>query len=102
MPEKWSKAAELPDYAVLNRAHWTAANAKYTAGRAHDRWAQDHIHWGVFKVREDELKVLPDVRGLDVIELGCGTAYFGAWLKKRGARRVVGVDVTPAQLSLDP
>ena len=99
MPEKGSKAAELPDYAVLNRAHWTAANAKYTAGRAHDRWAQDHIHWGVFKVREDELKVLPDVRGLDVIELGCGTAYFGAWLKKRGARRVVGVDVTPAQLA---
>jgi len=36
---------------------------------------------------------------LDVIELGCGTAYFGAWLKKRGARRVVGVDITPAQLA---
>src|SRR5207253_39114 len=27
-----------------------------------------------------------------------GTAYFGARLKRRGARRVVGVDVTPAQL----
>ena len=42
--------------------------------------------------------MLPDVRGLDVIELGCGTGYFGAWLKRRGARRVVGIDVTPAQL----
>lgn len=42
--------------------------------------------------------MLPDVNGLDVIELGCGTAYFGAWLRKRGGRRVVGVDVTPAQL----
>ena len=42
--------------------------------------------------------MLPDVRGLEVIELGCGTAYFGAWLKKRGASRVVGVDITPAQL----
>jgi len=30
--------------------------------------------------------------------LGCGTAYFGAWLKKHGARRVLGVDITPAQL----
>jgi ubiquinone/menaquinone biosynthesis C-methylase UbiE len=98
MPEKASKPAELPDYAVRNRAHWTTANAKYTAGRARDRWAQDHIHWGVFKVLEDDVQVLPDVRGLDVIELGCGTAYFGAWLKKRGARRVVGVDITPAQL----
>ena len=48
---------------------------------------------------EDALQVLPDVRGLDVIELGCGTAYFGAWLKKLGARRVVGVDITQAQLA---
>jgi SAM-dependent methyltransferase len=47
---------------------------------------------------EREVKVLPDVTGKDVVELGCGTAYFGAWLKRAGARRVVGVDVTPAQL----
>ena len=32
-------------------------------------------------------------------KLGCGTAYFGAWLKKAGAARVVGVDPTPAQLA---
>ena len=36
--------------------------------------------------------------GKEVVELGCGTAYFGAWLKKAGAARVVGVDPTPAQL----
>src|SRR6266851_2154086 len=94
MPEE-----ALPDYAVRNRASWTAANAHYTAGNARSSWAQEHIAWGVWKVPEDEMKVLPDVRGLDVIELGCGTAYFGAWLKKRGARRVVGVDITPAQLA---
>ena len=40
--------------------------------------------------------MLGDVRGLDVIELGCGTAYFSAWLARRGARPT-GVDVTPAQ-----
>jgi SAM-dependent methyltransferase len=43
--------------------------------------------------------MLPDVAGKDVVELGCGTGYFGAWLKKRGARRVLGIDVTPAQLA---
>ena len=43
--------------------------------------------------------MLPDVSGRDVIELGCGTAYFGAWLKRLGAARVVGVDITPAQLA---
>ena len=41
--------------------------------------------------------MLGDVAGKDVIELGCGTAYFGAWLARRGAR-VTGVDLTPAQL----
>ena len=45
-----------------------------------------------------ELHALPDLAGKDVVELGCGTAYFGAWLKKAGAARVVGVDPTPAQL----
>ena len=54
--------------------------------------------WGVWHQTEARIRALPDVRGLDVIELGCGTAYFGAWLKKLGARRVVGVDITPAQL----
>src|SRR5205085_8109779 len=34
---------------------------------------------------------------LDVVELGCGTAYRSAWLAKQGARPV-GVDATPAQL----
>jgi SAM-dependent methyltransferase len=51
----------------------------------------------MFRVAESELHVLGDVRGLDVVELGCGTAYFSAWLAKRGARPV-GVDPTPAQL----
>src|SRR5437899_3332539 len=41
---------------------------------------------------------LGDVSGLDVVELGCGTAYFSAWFAKRGARPV-GVDPTPAQLA---
>jgi SAM-dependent methyltransferase len=44
------------------------------------------------------LQALPeDLAGLDVVELGCGVAYFSAWLARRGARPV-GVDPTPAQL----
>lgn len=89
---------ELPDYAVLAQKHWTTSNVQYTRGRARESWAQDEISWGVWKNRESDLRVLPDLKGLEVIELGCGTAYFGAWLKKHGAKRVVGVDITPAQL----
>ena len=89
---------DLPDYALTAREHWTKSNARYTAARARERWAQDEIDWGVWKTPESSLRILPDLRGLEVIELGCGTAYFGAWLKKHGATRVVGVDITPAQL----
>jgi SAM-dependent methyltransferase len=88
---------ELPDYVRQNVANWTRANEEYTDASAERAWAQDEITWGVFELPESELNVLGDVDGLDVVELGCGTAYFSAWLARRGAR-VVGVDPTPAQL----
>jgi SAM-dependent methyltransferase len=78
---------------------WTRANRDYTDARAEDAWRQDEIDWGIWNVQERDVCALPDVAGKDVVELGCGTAYFGAWLKRRGARRVVGVDPTPAQLA---
>jgi SAM-dependent methyltransferase len=88
---------DLPQYVRQNVAYWTRANAEYTDKSAADAWAEDEITWGVFGATESELNVLGDVRNLDIIELGCGTAYFSAWLARRGAR-VVGVDPTPAQL----
>ena len=91
--------SELPPHVVVNREAWTAGNAAYTDSRARTAWAQEEITWGIWGAPEAELRLLPDVAGRDVIELGCGTAYFGAWLKRRGARRVVGIDVTPAQLA---
>ncbi len=86
-----------PDYVARNRERWTQSNREYTNDDALRSWEKDDITWGVFGAREDELDVLGAVHGLDVVELGCGTAYFSAWLAKRGARPV-GVDVTPAQL----
>ena len=87
-----------PDYVAINREGWTRANAEYTDRQARGAWAQEEITYGKWQLRESDLRVLPEIEGKDVIELGCGTAYFGAWLKRAGARRVVGVDVTPAQL----
>ena len=87
-----------PDYVAINREGWTRANERYTGARARTAWAKDEVDYGLWSVPESELHVLPDVAGKDVIELGCGTAYFGAWMKKQGAQRVVGVDITPAQL----
>ena len=82
---------------LRNREVWTRANAEYTDRKARDAWAKEEIDWGMFTGPESELNALGDVAGKDVIELGCGTAHFSAWLAKRGAR-VTGVDITPAQL----
>jgi SAM-dependent methyltransferase len=92
-----SSSDELPEYAVRNRARWTKSNAEYVHEHGLRAWRADDISWGVWGVPESELGVVPDVAGKDVIELGCGTAYFSAWLARRGARPV-GVDITPAQL----
>ena len=86
-----------PEYVARNRAVWTKTNEEFTDAAAQRSWGEGPITWGVFGVREDAVGVLGDVSGLDVIELGCGTAYFSARLARRGARPV-GVDVTPAQL----
>jgi SAM-dependent methyltransferase len=64
-------------------------------GRA--AWASDAPNWGIWGVAEAELKVLPELDGTDVVELGCGTAYWSAWLARRGARPI-GVDISERQL----
>jgi SAM-dependent methyltransferase len=85
------------DDVAANVAAWTRRNGEHTDGAASRAWAREEIAWGQFGVPESELGLLGDVAGLDIVELGCGTAYFSAWLARRGAR-VVGVDPTPAQL----
>lgn len=90
------KPSELPDYAARNRALWSIDDPRQEeSGRRN--WTSEDIRWGLFGVSEDDVKVLPGLYGTDVIELGCGTAYFSAWLARRGAR-VVGVDVSSVQL----
>lgn len=91
-------SSEYPDYVPRNVEIWTKANAEHTGPNARAAWAKDEIDWGVFGIPESTVNVVGDVDGLDVVELGCGTAYVSAWLAKKGARPV-GVDPTPAQLA---
>src|SRR3954451_21398791 len=51
----------------------------------------------MWTVPESEVRILPDVRGLDVVDLGCGTGYWCAWFHRLGARPV-GLDVAEGQL----
>jgi SAM-dependent methyltransferase len=81
-----------------NVAEWTEHNRRYGDANAARAWAKGELDWGVFGVPESDVRGLGDVRGRDVVELGCGTAYFSARLAKAVARPV-GVDPTPAQLA---
>jgi SAM-dependent methyltransferase len=76
---------------------WTRVNAEHCDAAAIEKWNAKEICWGLYETPESQLNAIGDVSGLDALELGCGTAFFCAWLAKRGAR-VVGVDPTPAQL----
>jgi 2-polyprenyl-3-methyl-5-hydroxy-6-metoxy-1,4-benzoquinol methylase len=90
--------AELPEHARRNRTAWDRWATDY-AGWAPRAWAQEEPTWGEFAVPEADVGALPpSVEGLDVLELGCGTAYVSAWLARRGARPV-GIDNSPAQLA---
>jgi SAM-dependent methyltransferase len=90
------QAVSAPDHVERNRAAWTQWAGEYESS-AERNWAKDEITWGLWDARESDLRLLADVDGKDVVELGCGTAYVAAWLARRGAR-VVGVDPTTAQL----
>jgi SAM-dependent methyltransferase len=87
-----------PDSVAINREVWTRSNEKWGDANALATWRAAEISWGTWGVPESQVRALPDdLAGLDVVELGCGVAYFSAWLARRGARPV-GVDPTPAQL----
>jgi SAM-dependent methyltransferase len=86
------------DHVLRNRAAWDRLAADY-AGPGRDNWAASEPAWGIWKVPEAQLGVLPSrLDGADVLELGCGTGYVCAWLARRGARPV-GVDNSAAQLA---
>jgi SAM-dependent methyltransferase len=93
-------AHRMPDPAhdfAVNRDLWTAVNAEFTDADALRAWSAQDVTWGLFKSPERDLGALGNVADLNVIELGCGTGYFSAWLARLGARPV-GIDVTRAQL----
>lgn len=45
------------------------------------------------------LAAVGDVRGLDVLDFGCGTGMYARWLKQRGARSMVGYDLADGMLA---
>jgi SAM-dependent methyltransferase len=88
---------DLPDHVLRNRAVWDAWAPDWVQAGERN-WRQEEPDWGIWNIPEAELRMIPDVAGTDVVELGCGTAYVSAWLARRGAR-AVGIDNSEGQLA---
>ena len=67
-------------------AYWNFKAAKYE-GTAASMWPNPHLN----ELYEHEQKVivsryLPDLRGLKLLDLGCGVGRFSRWFATQGAR----------------
>lgn len=79
-----------------NRAWWDANADEYQA--EHGQYLGDsRFLWCPEGLYEDEIKLLGDVAGLDVLEIGCGAAQCARWLAGAGAR-VAALDLSLRQL----
>jgi SAM-dependent methyltransferase len=79
-----------------NRAFWDRASDEYQERHREFIGAVDP-RWGLWQLPESELRILGDVAGKDVLELGCGAAQWSIALSRLGARPV-GLDNSARQL----
>lgn len=91
----WHGAAMDRDEST-NRAAWDRSSDTYQGrhGAALDAAPEA---WGVWRILEAELRVLGDVAGRRVLELGCGAAQWSVALARRGAD-AMGLDQSAQQL----
>jgi ubiquinone/menaquinone biosynthesis C-methylase UbiE len=79
-----------------NRGDWNAYADEYQA--THGEFLGDvRFIWSPEGVDEADARVLGDVTGRDVLEIGCGAAQCARWLTTQGAQ-AVGLDVSHRQL----
>ena len=56
--------------------------------------------WRLYLEHYTFFKLLGDVRGKAVLDLACGEGFYTRFIKRRGASRVVGVDLSPGMIEL--
>jgi SAM-dependent methyltransferase len=90
------RPAEPAESARASRGWWDATAADYQA--EHGRFLGDSdFLWGPEGLRERDARLLGDVAGKRVLEIGCGAAQCSRWLVTQGADPVA-FDLSARQL----
>jgi ubiquinone/menaquinone biosynthesis C-methylase UbiE len=76
---------------------WYSNNAEQYARHVSD--PTDSIYHAYYEKPAMQVE-LPDVRGWDVLSLGCGSGVDTQHLKDKGAKRAVGIDLTPELIEI--
>jgi ubiquinone/menaquinone biosynthesis C-methylase UbiE len=74
---------------------WDKLSDCYQSSR---RISLENFHYGAYALGEQDLKIIGEVTGLDVLDLGCGGGQNSEVLKKRGAKSVTGIDQSEKQI----
>ncbi|EHR62285.1 class I SAM-dependent methyltransferase [Saccharomonospora cyanea] len=82
---------------AANLAWWDADADAYHDTHGDFLGEADFV-WCPEGLREERARLLGDVSGTDVLEIGCGSAPCARWLTTQGARRVVGFDLSAGML----
>lgn len=91
------RPAGAAESARANRRWWDAAAPAYLAEHGHDLGDVDFL-WCPEGLREADARLLGDVAGRRVLEIGCGSAPCARWLRKAGAD-VVALDLSAGMLA---
>ncbi|MGI8457308.1 MAG: class I SAM-dependent methyltransferase [Propionibacteriaceae bacterium] len=85
------------EHVAENRRYWDAMAEDWVLS-GERAWA-GQARWGEWQIPNNDLPLLADeMRGQRAIELGCGTGYVSAWMRRRGAS-VYAIDNSEAQLA---
>ena len=88
--------ADAAESARANRQWWDGEAPAYQAEHG-DFLGDADLLWCPEGLREADARLLDDVRGRDVLEIGCGAAQGARWVVGEGAR-VTAFDVSYGQL----
>jgi ubiquinone/menaquinone biosynthesis C-methylase UbiE len=78
-----------------NQTSWDKLSAYYQSAYT---ISLENYHYNPYGPGDNELHIIGDITGLDVLEVGCGGGQNSVVLAKRGAGSVTGVDQSETQL----